>query len=130
MSNTFNWGAINTSLGGSTDYASKNTIASDLAQVDKKSSNNNWMSFWFGNKEQVGAVQAGASVFSGAVGAWLGYENLQLAEESLSMQREQFAQNKAMANMEAALKLDARKRGLAAHGISSDVVNKYASQYQ
>lgn len=126
----FNWDAINTSLGNSTNYAANNTIASDLDQVDTKSSNTDWMTTLFGNKEQVGAVQAGASVFSGAIGAWLGYENLQLAEESLSMQREQFAQNKAMANMEAALKLDARKRGLAAHGISSDVVNKYASQYQ
>lgn len=130
MSDMFNWDAISTSLGGSTNYASNNSISTDLGQVGTSSSNNNWMTALFGNKEQVGAVQAGVSVFSGAVGAWLGYENLQLAEESLSMQREQFAQNKAMANMEAALKLDARKRGLAAHGISSDVVNKYASQYQ
>jgi len=89
-----------------------------------------WMNILFGNKEQAGAVQVGTQAIGGAIGAWLGYENLQLAEESMSMQKEQFAQNKAMANMEAALKLDARKRGLAAHGVSSDVVNKYAEQYK
>lgn len=89
-----------------------------------------WMKTLFGNKEQAGAIQVGTQAVSGAIGAWLGYENLQLAEESLALQKEQFAQNKAAANMEAALKLDARKRGLAAHGISSDIVNKYAAQYK
>lgn len=86
--------------------------------------------FWFGNKERAGAVQVGTQAVTGAIGSWLGYQEYQLAKESLAMQKEQFAQNKAAANMEAALKLDARKRGLAAHGISSDIVNKYAAQYK
>lgn len=89
-----------------------------------------WSSFLFGNKETAGAIGVGVQALGGVVQSWLGYENLKLGKQNLALQKQAFSQNMKTANMEAALKLDARKRGLEMHGVSSDIVNKYAAKYQ
>ena len=89
-----------------------------------------WMTTLFGNKEQAGAIPAGVGALSGIMQGWLGYENLQVAQDSVALQKKAFEQNMAMSNMEAGLKLDAMKRGLAKHGVSSEVVNNYAQKYK
>lgn len=89
-----------------------------------------WMASLFGNKEMAGAVPVATQALSGVVQGWLGYEQLKLSKENTALAKEQFQQSKEMTSMEAALKLDARKRGLAKHGITSEAVDKYAAKYQ
>ena len=110
--------------------ASKASTASTVASTANAAGGTDWSTFLFGNKEQAGAVGVGVQALGGVVQSWLGYENLKLSKENLAFQKQAYEQNVKTANMEAALKLDARKRGLAFHGVSSDVVDKYAAQYQ
>lgn len=117
------------------DYFNTDSSESEdwLSLVGGSTSNNkvstDWMSTLFGNKEQVGAVQGTTSVISGLVGAWTGYEQMKTAQENTALAKEQFAFNKQSSLEEKALVLDAQKRGLEHHGISSDVVNSLQAQY-
>lgn len=115
---------------GTNTSATTVSAQSAASAVGGSAGGGDWSSFLFGNKETAGAIGVGVQALGGVVQSWLGYENLKLGKQNLALQKQAFNQNMKTANMEAALKLDARKRGLEMHGVSSDIVNKYAAQYQ
>lgn len=92
--------------------------------ADKANAGGSWLD------DNLGGISSGIDMAKGAVGSWLGYQNLKLAKKDMALKQDAFAFNKEQATMEASLKLDAKKRGLAKHGVSSEVVDKYAAQYK
>lgn len=115
---------------GTNTSATTVSAQSAASAVGGGAGSGDWSSFLFGNKEKAGAVGVGVQALGGVVQSWLGYENLKLGKQNFALQKQAFNENMKTANMEAALKLDARKRGLEMHGVSSDIVNKYAAKYQ